>query len=133
MRRVLPADRAGGLADGGGRRREDHAGDARSGRCPDSGLRAVDVDAEQHLRVGGAVGVDARDVIGEGAAFHARRDAVLVEQVAPGHLGTASGDRRLCHVGAGEPHHLVTALEQARGQRAADETARARDEDSSHG
>jgi len=133
MRRVLSTDRAGGLAEGGGGRRHDDAGDARSGRCPNSGLRAVHVDAEQDVRLGGAVGVDARDVIGERAAFHARGDAVLVEEVAPGHLRPASRDRRLHDVGAGEPHHLVAALEQPRGQRTPDEAARARNEDSSHG
>ena len=64
-------------------------GDARSGGRPDRGLGALDVDAQQHVRVRGAVGVDARDVIGEGAALHAGREAVLVEHVASGHLGAA--------------------------------------------
>ena len=68
--------------------------------------------SELHVRVGRAMGVDPGDVIRERAARHAGGEDVLVEQVAAGHLAPACGDRRRRRVGAREPDHLVTVLEQ---------------------
>ena len=75
------------------------------------------------------MGVDPGDVIRERAALHAGGETVLVQQVAAGHLAPASRDHRRRLVRTRESHHLVTALEQPGGQRAADEAARAGDED----
>jgi hypothetical protein len=87
---------------------------------------------EERDRVVGAERVDARDVVGERAAAHRQRERLLVQDVPARDLRAAIGERLRRAVGAGERHHLLAALEQAREQRLADEAAAARDEDARH-
>ena len=95
MHRVLGAERAGPLADRGGRRGQHEPGDPGVGRCVHGGNGAGDVDRVELGRVARAHAVHARHVEHDVAPVHRVRERRSIDQVTGDGLGSQIDDRRL--------------------------------------